>query len=177
VPHDSAVQRSPWLRPDPFVVAVDLLSQAEHGPDPPAVLVTTSRDVATAALEHVERILVDMPTRDLAGPAWRDHGQALLVDDLDEAFAVGATGFRRQLAAQQSQTDARPRLAAIAVPALVIRGDLDDVSRRSCRKSCRRSWPAAARGRSCTCWRRSGTRPRSRRRRRWPRCCRAWLGA
>ncbi|GAA3388252.1 histidinol dehydrogenase [Cryptosporangium minutisporangium] len=73
---------------DPFVVAVDLLSQAEHGPDSPAVLITTSRDVAVSVSEHVERILVDMPTRDLAGPAWRDHGQILLVDDLDEAYAV-----------------------------------------------------------------------------------------
>ncbi|GAA3388256.1 alpha/beta fold hydrolase [Cryptosporangium minutisporangium] len=44
------------------------------------------------------------------------------------ASAVGAVGFRRQLAAQQSRTDARPRLAAITVPTVVIRGDLDQVS-------------------------------------------------
>ncbi|GAA4184557.1 histidinol dehydrogenase [Streptosporangium oxazolinicum] len=73
---------------DPFVVAVDLLSQAEHGPDSPAVLVTTSEPLAREVAEHVERILVDMPTRDMAGPAWRDHGQILVVGDLDEAFAV-----------------------------------------------------------------------------------------
>jgi len=73
---------------DPFVVAVDLLSQTEHGPDSPAVLVTTSHEVAEAALRHVEEILADMPTRDMAGPAWRDHGQILVVDDIDEAYAV-----------------------------------------------------------------------------------------
>ncbi|RAY13719.1 histidinol dehydrogenase [Actinomadura craniellae] len=76
---------------DPFVVAVDLLSQAEHGPDSPAVLVSTSERVARAAMAHVERILGDMPTRDFAAPAWRDHGQVLVVDDLDEAFAVADT--------------------------------------------------------------------------------------
>ncbi|NDU74919.1 histidinol dehydrogenase [Actinomadura sp. DSM 109109] len=76
---------------DPFVVAVDLLSQAEHGPDSPAVLVTTSERVARRAMAHVERLLGDMPTRDFAAPAWRDHGQVLVVDDLDEAFAVADT--------------------------------------------------------------------------------------
>ncbi len=77
---------------DPFVVAVDLLSQAEHGPDSPAVLVTTSEVVAREALLHIEKLLVDMPTRDFAAPAWRDHGQILLVESIEEAFAV-ADGF------------------------------------------------------------------------------------
>jgi sulfopropanediol 3-dehydrogenase len=77
---------------DPFVVAVDLLSQAEHGPDSPAVLVTTSEDVARAVLGHIEQILPGMPTADIAGPAWRDHGQVIVVDDLDEAYRV-ADGF------------------------------------------------------------------------------------
>ena len=54
---------------DPFVVAVDLLSQAEHGPDSPAVLVTTSERVAHEAMAHIDEILVDMPTRDFAEPA------------------------------------------------------------------------------------------------------------
>jgi sulfopropanediol 3-dehydrogenase len=73
---------------DPFVVAVDLLSQAEHGPDSPAVLITTSEELARAVLALVDRILPDMPTNDMAGPAWRDHGQVHVVDDLDEAYAL-----------------------------------------------------------------------------------------
>jgi sulfopropanediol 3-dehydrogenase len=73
---------------DPFVVAVDLLSQAEHGPDSPAVLITTSERVGREAIAHIERLLPDMPTNDMAGPAWRDHGEVHLVDDLDEAYRL-----------------------------------------------------------------------------------------
>jgi sulfopropanediol 3-dehydrogenase len=73
---------------DPFVVAVDLLSQAEHGPDSPAVLITTSESLARRVIELVEEILVDMPTADFAGPAWRDHGQVAVVADLPAAYAL-----------------------------------------------------------------------------------------
>ncbi|MEU6711991.1 histidinol dehydrogenase [Nonomuraea sp. NPDC046802] len=73
---------------DPFVVAVDLLSQAEHGLDSPAVLITTSAALAEATLREVDEQLAKLPTRDVAGPAWRDHGEIIVVDDLEEAFAV-----------------------------------------------------------------------------------------
>jgi len=73
---------------DPFVVAVDLLSQAEHGPDSPAVLITTSQEVATSVLKHIARLLPAMPTRDFAEPAWRDHGEVHLVDTLEQAFTL-----------------------------------------------------------------------------------------
>jgi sulfopropanediol 3-dehydrogenase len=73
---------------DPFVVAVDLLSQAEHGPDSPAILVTDSELLARETIDHVERLLVDMPTRDFAAPAWRDHGQVIVTADLAEAYRV-----------------------------------------------------------------------------------------
>src|SRR3712207_9302392 len=58
---------------DPFIAAVDLLSQAEHGPESPAVLVTTSEQVATEVQRHIEEILPGMSTADIAEPAWRDH--------------------------------------------------------------------------------------------------------
>ncbi|MEU0472641.1 histidinol dehydrogenase [Streptomyces olivaceus] len=73
---------------DPFVVAVDLLSQAEHGPDSPAVLVTTSEALGREVARHVERLLPGMPTRDFAAPAWRDHGEIVVADGLDEAFRI-----------------------------------------------------------------------------------------
>ncbi|HET9872821.1 MAG TPA: histidinol dehydrogenase [Propionibacteriaceae bacterium] len=73
---------------DPFVVAVDLLSQAEHGPESPAILVTTSDLVAQQAIAHIDVLLPGMPTRDYAEPAWRDFGQVIVADDLDEAYAI-----------------------------------------------------------------------------------------
>jgi sulfopropanediol 3-dehydrogenase len=73
---------------DPFVVAVDLLSQAEHGPESPAILITTSAVVATETIRLIEEILPGMPTNDFAEPAWRNFGQVLLVDSLDDAYSL-----------------------------------------------------------------------------------------
>jgi sulfopropanediol 3-dehydrogenase len=73
---------------DPFVVAVDLLSQAEHGPDSPATLITTSESVAAETIRHIAEILPEMPTRDLAEVAWREHGQVIVVEDLEAAFEL-----------------------------------------------------------------------------------------
>jgi sulfopropanediol 3-dehydrogenase len=74
---------------DPFIVAVDLLSQAEHGPDSPAVLITTSEELGHQVIEHVGKLLIDMPTRDFAAPAWRDWGAVHLVASLDDAYVLG----------------------------------------------------------------------------------------
>lgn len=76
---------------DPFIVAVDLLSQTEHGPDSPAVLITDSEALARATLAHIDAILPDMPTLDFAGPAWRDHGQIIVVEDIEAAYALADT--------------------------------------------------------------------------------------
>jgi sulfopropanediol 3-dehydrogenase len=76
---------------DPFVTAVDLLSQAEHGPDSPAVLITTSEQLGRSVLERVDELLPGMPTRDNAEPAWRDHGEVVVVDSLDEAYRLADT--------------------------------------------------------------------------------------
>ena len=72
----------------PLTVAVDLLSQAEHGPDSPAVLVTTSHELALEVIALVDKILPTMPTRDFAEPAWRDYGEVIVVADLKEAYEV-----------------------------------------------------------------------------------------
>jgi len=76
---------------DPFIVAVDLLSQAEHGPDSPAVLITTSTDLGQKVLAHIEELLPGMPTKDYAEPAWRDHGEVIVVDSLAEAYQLADT--------------------------------------------------------------------------------------
>jgi sulfopropanediol 3-dehydrogenase len=70
---------------DPEVVAADLLGQAEHDPRSPAVLVTTSEDVASRVAELVEKLLETWPTAEIAGPAWRDNGVIVLVDSDEEA--------------------------------------------------------------------------------------------
>lgn len=73
---------------DPYVVAADLLGQAEHGPDSPAVLVTTSRDIGIRVLEEVERLIPQFPTHEVVRVAWRDRGEVIWVDSEEEAVAV-----------------------------------------------------------------------------------------
>lgn len=75
---------------DPFMCATDLLSQAEHGPDTPAVLITTSEEVGRKTLEHVEKILssTNLSTAALASTSWNAFGEIIVVDSLDEAFAL-----------------------------------------------------------------------------------------
>jgi sulfopropanediol 3-dehydrogenase len=70
---------------DVEMVATDLLGQAEHGPTSPAMLITTSRALAEALPAEIERQLAVLPTAEVARVAWRDHGQILLVEDLEEA--------------------------------------------------------------------------------------------
>ena len=72
---------------DPEMVATDLLGQAEHGPTSPAILITTSEALALATVKEVERQLQVLPTADVAGAAWRDYGEIILVEGLDEAVA------------------------------------------------------------------------------------------
>jgi sulfopropanediol 3-dehydrogenase len=76
---------------DPFMVAVDLLSQAEHGPDSPAILISTDLRVAQEAIEHIGRLLPTMPTQEQARPAWDDYGAVYVVDSIDEAFELSDT--------------------------------------------------------------------------------------
>jgi sulfopropanediol 3-dehydrogenase len=70
---------------DVEMVAVDLLGQAEHGPTSPSALITTSEELARALPAEIERQLAILPTADVARLSWRDYGQIILVDDLEEA--------------------------------------------------------------------------------------------
>ena len=73
---------------DPVLVAADLLGQAEHGPDSPAALVTTSESLAAAVDEEVQAQLETLATRDICGPAWRDHGSITVAQDRETAVAL-----------------------------------------------------------------------------------------
>ncbi|WZH50180.1 histidinol dehydrogenase [Fusarium acuminatum] len=73
---------------DPYMVATDLLSQAEHGPDTPAVLISTSDDVARRAIKYCEEQLTTLRTAAVASVSWRDFGEVILADTIDEAYQI-----------------------------------------------------------------------------------------
>jgi sulfopropanediol 3-dehydrogenase len=73
---------------DPALVATDLLGQAEHGPDSPAWFITTSRQMGEMVAKEVELQLKTLPTAEVAGVAWRDHGEIVVVDTHEEAIAA-----------------------------------------------------------------------------------------
>jgi sulfopropanediol 3-dehydrogenase len=72
---------------DGELVATDLLGQAEHGTNSPAILVTNSEKLAHQTLAQVERLLDILPTAEIAGAAWRNHGEIILCDSREEMLA------------------------------------------------------------------------------------------
>ncbi|TIO89889.1 MAG: histidinol dehydrogenase, partial [Mesorhizobium sp.] len=72
---------------DGEIVATDLLGQAEHGVNSPAVLITNSEKLARDTLDEIERLLKILPTAAVAGKAWEDYGEIILCDTLDEMVA------------------------------------------------------------------------------------------
>ena len=72
---------------DAETCATDLLGQAEHGPTSPAILLTTSPTIAHGIQAEIDRQLETLPTADVAGVAWRDYGQVILVDTVDELIS------------------------------------------------------------------------------------------
>ncbi|KAJ5748085.1 uncharacterized protein N7511_009781 [Penicillium nucicola] len=73
---------------DPVLVATDLLSQAEHGPDTPAVLITNSRPLAEKTIVEVQRLLKILPTAGIASVSWDRFGEVHVVESLDEAYRL-----------------------------------------------------------------------------------------
>ena len=69
---------------DAELVAVDLLGQAEHGPNSPAVCITTSKKIAGELPAQIASVLSRLSTRDIASVAWRDYGQIILCDTDEE---------------------------------------------------------------------------------------------
>jgi sulfopropanediol 3-dehydrogenase len=69
---------------DAEMCATDLLGQAEHGFNTPAVLLTNSLKLANETIAEVERILKILPTANTAGVSWRDYGEVIVVDTIDE---------------------------------------------------------------------------------------------
>ncbi|MGH6787185.1 MAG: histidinol dehydrogenase [Novosphingobium sp.] len=73
---------------DGEMCATDLLGQAEHGPDSPAILITTSRKLAEETMREVERLLEILPTAPIARVAWENWGEVILCADEEEMAQV-----------------------------------------------------------------------------------------
>ncbi len=73
---------------DAEMCATDLLGQAEHGPNSPAVLLTTSEKLARDTMAEVERLLEILPTKEIARQAWDDYGEVIVCDDYDEMLKI-----------------------------------------------------------------------------------------
>ena len=76
------------IKCDAEMAATDLLGQAEHGVDSPAILLTNSETLAKETIVEVERQLQTLETADIAGKAWRDHGQVIVCDSYEEMVRV-----------------------------------------------------------------------------------------
>jgi len=73
---------------DAEICATDLLGQAEHGYNSPAVLVTNSRQLATDTMAEIDRLLKILPTAPTASVSWRDYGEVIVCDTYDEMLDV-----------------------------------------------------------------------------------------
>jgi len=73
---------------DGELAATDLLGQAEHGPDSPAVLLTTSRALAEETMREVERLLKVLPTAEIARRAWETFGEVIVAEDDAEMVRI-----------------------------------------------------------------------------------------
>ena len=94
---------------DPSHIAADLLSQAEHGADSPALLVTTSVGLADRVEEEVARQLPTLPRRDLLAEAISAAGRIVLTDDIDEALSFADDYAPEHLSVVVADTDAALR--------------------------------------------------------------------
>ena len=69
---------------DGEICATDLLGQAEHGYNSPAVLITNSKKLAEETLIEIKRLLEILPTKDTASVSWKDYGEIIVCDSYDE---------------------------------------------------------------------------------------------
>ena len=69
---------------DGELCATDLLGQAEHGYNSPAVLLTNSEALAKETMSEIERLLKILPTADTASKSWEDYGEVIVCDTYDE---------------------------------------------------------------------------------------------
>ncbi len=73
---------------DGEICATDLLGQAEHGPDSPAILLTTSEKLAKETLAEIHRLLEILPTAQIARQSWEKFGEIIIADSDEEMLEI-----------------------------------------------------------------------------------------
>ena len=73
---------------DPMIVAVDLVSQCEHGYDSPVWLLADSKQLAEKAIEIMPRVIADLPNPDVAASSWTNYGEVVLCKDREELAKI-----------------------------------------------------------------------------------------
>ena len=73
---------------DAELCATDLLGQAEHGYNSPAILITNDEKLAKNTIEEIKRILTILPTAETASISWKDYGEVILCDTYEEMLEV-----------------------------------------------------------------------------------------
>ncbi len=73
---------------DPAWIAADLLSQAEHDASAQSILITDDAQFADKVITEVERILVDLPRREIASKSWQNYGAVIMVKNWQEACEI-----------------------------------------------------------------------------------------
>ncbi len=73
---------------DGEICATDLLGQAEHGPDSPAILLTNSKKLAGDTIHEIDRLLQVLPTAEIAASSWAKHGQVIVAESYEEMLSV-----------------------------------------------------------------------------------------
>ncbi len=92
---------------DPEIVAADLVGQAEHGYNSPALLITLSHTLGEKVLELVPRLITDLPELNAknAEAAWRDYGEVVLAGSREEAVVLSDTYASEHLEVQCADLD------------------------------------------------------------------------
>ena len=73
---------------DPWIVAADILGQAEHDPNSRQCLIALDKKLAQATMAEIDRQLIDLPTKEVAAVSWADNGEVIVVDSREEALAL-----------------------------------------------------------------------------------------
>jgi len=90
---------------DPDIVAADLVGQAEHGYDSPAVLISTSQDLAREVMKKVPEVIAALPAPEVSELSWRDYGEVVVVSTREEAAQVSDEYASEHLEVQAEDLD------------------------------------------------------------------------